>query len=318
MALPFVRPVHRAVPRRPFDAEDPRALDLLKPWDDKARFDAALLGVPFDEAVIGRRGARFGPAAILEAFRYNSTYSPPLGLDLWRRVRVADAGELEVAMDVRETHDRLAQAVEAIVRTRAVPVVLGGDNSLSFATAKGLAARRKRVGLVVLDAHADLRPVRDGVITSGTSYRRVIDELKVPGKRVVEIGLKGFVNSRAHMEWGRRKGITFVTADEARQRGVARVVEEALARLAKECEGVFLSLDVDVLDQADAPGVSAPSPGGLRAPDLFEAMRIAGAHPKVHAVDLVEVAPPLDPTGNTARIAATALLHLFAGIARRK
>ena len=315
--LPYVKPSRARLPRKPFDAEDPRALDLLRPWKAGERYDTVLLGVPFDGAVLGRKGARFGPDAIREAFRYDSTFDVETSTPLWDRLRVADAGNVEPARTTKAMHDRVTAAVAALLDTGAVPIVLGGDNSLSFASARALVNRRGRMGLVVLDAHADLRPVKGGVVGSGTPYRRVIEELDVPGKRVFEIGLKPWANAEALVAWGKGRGVTMVTARDALGEGPVAVMERALEHVSREADAVFVSVDLDVLDQADAPGVSAPTPGGLRAPDLFTMVRRAAAFKKVAAFDIVETAPKLDPTGNTARVAATTVMHAFAGLASR-
>ncbi|MBW3582355.1 MAG: agmatinase family protein [Euryarchaeota archaeon] len=333
LTLPHVRPVEPPVRAKPFDAEDPRMLNLLQGVLPDTITGAAtrraaaarpvsIFGVPFDGAVGGRKGAAEGPAAIREAFRYFSSFDATsdtqlLGLDL------VDHGDVEVVPDdTRTTHDRAADVVEAVVRSGRVPVALGGDHSLTYAHVAGLArATEGRIGIIVVDAHYDLRPVGpDGHVSSGTPFRRILEELKpdahgprVRGMDLFEIGLRPFANSASLAAYAKGQDVRTVTTRELRLRGVDAVLSEAAERL-QQVDHLWLSIDIDGVDQAHAPGCSAPTPEGLLPEELDTISRWAGSDARFAGLDLLETAPRYDPTGNTARVGALAILHALAGL----
>lgn len=324
---PHVRPVQPPVAARPFDPHDPRALALVQgaiPRDQVTRVDAPpvhLVGVPYDETVPGRKGAAEGPAGIRAAFRYFGTYDMEHDVDI-AGLEVTDHGDLDVTGEARVVHGWLADAVGWSLRAGAVPIVLGGDNSISYGAVLGLARERPgRIGILVVDAHYDLRETKDGVITSGTPYLRILTELgdtpgRVAARDLIEIGIRPLANSRYHAEKARALGIEAVTAPDVHERGIRAVTAAALARLA-EVDHLWLSLDMDGVDPAHAPGVSAPVPGGLSAHDLLHLVGRAARHPGFAGLDITETAPPLDATGNTARLAAHAVLTALVGLAGR-
>lgn len=263
-----------------------------------------LFGIPFDGAVLGRRGARSGPPAIRAAL-YN--LKPTVGgAELPLRLR--DFGDLDVpADDVPAAHALAEEAARAIRAAGFVPVALGGDHSLTYPL---VAAHRDiRPGVVNLDAHLDVRDVLGGRINSGTSFGRLLEDGIVDGPRLVEAGVRPFATSPAYFAKAAKHGVHVLTADEVRED------PEGAATTAAHLAGghdrpLYVSIDIDVLDQAHAPGVSAPTPGGLESQHLFRFLRGIGGR-DVAGIDLVEVAPNFDPDGRTARVAAWALLELL-------
>lgn len=313
-------PAQMPTPRR--DAPDPRLVDLQA---DAARADVLLCGVPFDGAVLGRKGAAGGPTGIREAFRFLASHDPDRGVDL-APLRWHDLGDVADLRpdDTRASHEAARAALEPVFRRGKPVVVLGGDNSLSFPVAQALAQARGlghgQLGLVVLDAHYDVRPV-EGSPSSGTPYGRILTEL--PGKpclaeNLVEVGIRPFANTAHLAARAAGLGLEPITLGQVRHLGAQVVARDALRRAGDGPSTLWLSLDLDVLDQAVAPGVSAPGIGGMSLADAATLVDAVARDPRVAGMDLTECAPSLDPTGNTARAAAYLVAVFMGGVAARK
>ena len=318
---PHTKPAEVTFPAELAHPADPRIKHRLHPWDGTAA-DIVIIGVPYDEGVLlngGRPGAVEGPSAFRQALlHFGTTHDAGRATD-FDLLTLADAGDLEVVPgDPAATHERLAEAVVTILAVDAIPVIIGGGNDATFGSAKGLQQRFPSIGGVNIDAHLDMREVRDGVCHSGTPYRRIIEELGVPGSKLVTLGLHSAVNSRAHMAWAREQQVGLWGLERLREGGTAEVLSVELQRLAGQTEGLFVSIDLDVFAAAYAPGVSAPGTEGLTAEEgralAFEAGRAA----KVRLFELMELSPPHDTDNRTSRLAAL-LLHAFlAGFAQRQ
>ncbi len=293
------------------DPRWPRASEWLADARGIARdgqVDLAVIGVPTWRTSLSPTRADTTPAAVRAALARFSTWSASTGVDV-AAVRVADLGDVEDP-DGPAGEQRASQAVaEAAARARLV-LAVGGDNSLTFPVARGLAA----TGLVTLDAHHDLR---DGV-SNGSPVRRLV-EAGLAGRRVVQVGIADFANSREYAARARDLGITVIGRSELHRRSVAEVMAEALEVAAGgDAARVHVDLDVDVCDRAVAPACPASVPGGLSADELRSAARTAGADPRVVGIDVAEVDARADaPDGRTVRLAALCLLEAAAGLAAR-
>lgn len=311
--LPFTpSPAYARLPARRRDPDDPRFLDLLV--DDPSDAGLLLAGVPFDGAVIGRKGACHGPQAIRESFRYLGAWDPDHATAL--RLPVHDLGDVPVhPTDTLGVHRAVRGHLVGALADRKPLVVLGGDNSLSFPTFEALhEVHGGTWGLVVVDAHYDLRPYQD-VPNSGTSYRRILTEVPgapVAGRNLVEIGIRAYANSTGLARYAKEQGLGIYSMGTVRKKGIEAVVAEALQQAGQGVDHLFLSVDIDALDQSIAPGCSAPGAGGLTFEEAAFVVRAVALDSRTRAMDLVEVAPNLDPTGNTARTAAQ-LVATFAG-----
>jgi formimidoylglutamase len=318
---PFTRPPDVELGAPLVDPEDPRVHHCIH-LDDGGAADVALLGAPFDGGVTaggGRAGAADGPAAVRRALRragaaYDLDHDLSLD-DLW----VVDAGDVIPAAETGETHDRLEAAVGAVLARGVVPVVIGGGHDLTFATVAALARHTGGpLGGVSIDAHLDVRPVRDGRITSGTPFRRALEALpSFAGERFVVLGPHGNRNARAHVEWLRARGGQILTLAEARRLGATAAMETALARAAGGDAALFVSLDIDAAAQAFAPGCSAPSADGFAPGELLTFAFLAGRHPRVACFDVMEVNPRFDHDDRTAALAAAAIVQFLFGAAQR-
>jgi formiminoglutamase len=170
--------------------------------------------------------------------------------------------------------------------------------------------------VINLDAHLDVRDVV-GVPNSGTSFGRLLDIGLVPGANLVEVGLRDFANADAYARKARKAGATLFGAQEWID-DPKGVLQHAIEIASRDADGVYLSVDLDVLDQAEAPGVSAPTPGGVTSAQLNAAIRLVAERAPLVGADFMEVAPPLDRDGMTSRAAAHAVMSLLAALPRRR
>jgi agmatinase len=303
------------------DPDDVLVGQIVQSWEEATAADLALVGVPFDTSVLGRRGARFGPAGIRQVLLSSAACAPGLGVDLAAGPRFVDFGDVDVVhTDVAETHRRVETVVAGICRLGATPVVLGGDHGTSYATILGLAnAGGGPVGVVQIDAHLDVRALHRGEISSGTPFRRLLeapgDVLR--GSNLVQLGIGDWRNSRRYLDYSSAQGTLVIPARAVHQRGPEAVVGDALTRATDGTRGFFVSFDLDALDPAYAPGVSAHAPGGLTAVEALEIVFQLGQHPLCRGFDLVELAPPLDVQDLSSHLAAALTLHFLAASAIR-
>ena len=323
MKIPHVQPAKIQLYEKPAYPADIRLRHLLLPYEGQPVF-AGLLGVPSDAGVVqggGRAGAGEGPSAIrLQLKRHGTAYNFEKTADL-STLSLADFGDLiPDEKSVEQTHHRLTAAVEAIVGLGAVPIVLGGGHDLTFGGVRALAQRTEgTVGGFTLDAHFDVREAVNGIPTSGTPFRNILDKLRnVPGDHFVEIGGNGLVNAKEHFDYLVGKKARIFSLSETRRKGMGEAVEKALQIAGHGAEKIFCSIDIDSVAQAFAPGVSAPSSDGFTPEEVSLAAYLAGLHPKVDYFDIMEMNPVFDQEGRTARLAAALILHFLAGLAGRK
>ncbi len=307
------------LPKRRPGASDPRLLDLFT--DEAATADVLVCGIPYDAAVIGRKGASGGPTAIREALRFVASHDADAGVDL-AALRLHDLGDVAglPEQDVLAAHAVVRRVLRQPLGTGRPLVVLGGDNSLSFPIIQALADNvRGGIGVVVLDAHYDVRPY-DGQPTSGTPYRRVLEELdgRVKGQHLVEVGIRPFANTKALADYAAAAKMPIHTVADVRRRGMKRVAAKALKQAGAGTDHIWLSVDIDGLDQSFASGCSAPGAGGLTFDEAATLVRHVASDARCRGMDLVEVAPNLDASGNTARTAAQLVAEFVGGFLGRR
>jgi len=281
--------------------------------EQAAKRRLAVIGAPLHAASLTPGRCDLAPPAIRAALERLGTYDVELDVDV-REVAARDLGDLPLAdADPETALEPLSGAVaEATADTEAI-VLLGGDNSVTRPGLRGLGV--EDAALLTIDAHLDLRDTSSG-LTNGNPVRALLED-GLPGSNVVQVGIQAFANSRRYAEVARDEGITVVTADESRRRGMEAVVGEALQTLAGRARMIYVDLDVDVLDRAFAPGSPGSRPGGLTPAEVGAAARTAGRHPKVRAMDIVEVDPTTDVADVTVLAAASFLLSFAAGLAAR-
>ena len=294
--------------------------------DDLGTHDVVIIGSPIDWGATNRPGARFGPGAIRGGDYLDLNAKRPhvmTGIDPFSVFDVVDVGDLVLAPGyLEEGLDLTRQAVERIARTGAVPMVLGGDHSITFANATAVAdvLGHGEVALVHFDAHADTGTTHFGHLYGhGTPMRRLIESGAVPGHRFAQIGLRGYWPSPEVVEWMGEQGMRWWFMSDLVERGIDLVVDEAVAHVTDGADAVFLSIDVDVVDPGMAPGTGTPEPGGMTARQLLDTVRRLCRELSIVGADIVEVAPPYDGPGEiTAMLGNRLVLEILNGMAERK
>jgi formimidoylglutamase len=300
------------------DPNDKRLAQIIKAAQKSQPEAVNIVGIPFDGAVLGRKGAKEGPAAIRDAILGFSNYNVELGMSL-EEARIFDLGDLVVGSDVLKAHRQIESEISQDLAENSLLAVIGGDNSISLPSLRAFARRFGEIGLIVLDSHFDLRGKIGGRPTSGSSYGLAIDGVGgLDPKRVVEIGIHGFLNSKKYFEKAKELGITIYTAGDVAGLGPAAVAERAYEIASKGAKAIFLSVDLDAIDIGYVSGVSAPSAGGMSSQQLFELVYEIASQSMVKCADFVELAPSLDPSEKSQRVAATVLVYLIAGFSSRK
>lgn len=289
---------------------------------------AILVGVPMRLGSIS--GGRFdlAPAAIMAAADRYVAHRPEEPAPMSELgVQMVQAEELRavVSMTPQAAFDPIRRHVGVSIEDwvgRVHPhwatVIVGGDNSITRPGVHAAAAHGsiERTGLLTLDAHHDLRDTAPG-LSNGNPVRALLED-GLPGANVAQVGIQPLANPQQSSELARQAGIHVVTADAVRGRGVKMAVEEALGLLDVRVDAIYVDIDVDVLDRAFAPGCPGSRPGGLAPAQIQAAARRCGEHPKVRAIDIVEVDPDRDVGEVTVLAAASFLLAFASGLARRE
>lgn len=283
--------------------------------------DVAIVGAPMDEYVTHRPGARFGPRAIRAAIDGGGrpkAWHMDLGVDPFAELVVVDHGDAEVVPgDPAASHVAISAAVGRVVGAGAIPVVLGGDHSIAYPDVAAVAAALPHGSLAVVqfDTHTDTATENWGVARAhGTPFRHLVDEGILPGERLVQAGLRGYWPNPEEWAWARGAGVRWHRMEDVDERGIDAVVDEVLAQI-EGAEHLFLSVDVDVLDPAFAPGTGTPEPGGMSTRELLRAIRKLTVARGLAGMDVVEVSPPYDQSGITAMAAHRVVVDALAGLA---
>jgi agmatinase len=286
--------------------------------------DVAVLGAPFDDGTSHRPGARYGPRAIRTADDGGRSGRPhmTLGVDPLEVLKVVDYGDVAAAPgDLARSHEALAVRLRQIIAAGAIPLVLGGDHSLSLPTLRVLAEEHGAEAYAVLhlDTHADTADELYGVrLSHGTPFRVACEEGALLGRNIVQVGLRGTWPGPDLFEWMCSAGFRWHTMDEIVERGLVPVMRDAVERTGAAAPRAYLSVDIDVLDPAFAPGTGTPEPGGLTTRELLWAVRHAARELDLCAADVVEVSPPYDQAGITALAAERVAVEVLAGTAARR
>ncbi|HSK54828.1 MAG TPA: agmatinase [Jiangellales bacterium] len=298
--------------------------DLDEP-ETCAGVDVVIVGAPFDGGTSHRPGARFGPSAIRTTdYLAHDGSRPSLALraDGLRDLRVVDAGDVEMfSGDAARSCRDLEAAVEKVARSGAVPVVLGGDHTITWPDVTGVARAVGwgRVSVVHFDAHADTGDVEFGsLIGHGQPMRRLIESGAARGDRFLQLGLRGYWPPPEVLDWMAAQRMRSYEMTEIGRRGLDECLSEAFAIATDDCDGVFLSVDIDVCDPGHAPGTGTPEPGGISARQLLDAVRRICLELPVVGMDVVEVSPPYDHADITAALANRVVLEALSALARRR
>ncbi|MEY9912328.1 agmatinase [Catenulispora sp. MAP12-49] len=298
--------------------------DLGEPGS-MAGADVVIVGAPFDGGTTHRPGTRFGPQAIRQACYLPHDGSRPslaLRVDGLRDLRVVDAGDVEMyAGDIEASISAIEAAVHTIAASGAIPVVLGGDHTVALPNATGVARHHGfgRVSMIHFDAHADTGDIEFGHLHGhGQPMRRLIESGAIRGDRFLQVGLRGYWPEPETLSWMAEQRMRSYEMTEIVTRGLPECLTEAFAIATDDCDGVYLSVDIDVADPGHAPGTGTPEPGGLSGRDLLDAVRRICYELPVLGLEIVEVSPPYDHADITAALGNRVVLEALSAIARRR
>jgi agmatinase len=308
-------------PRGPVDATrvpryaGPTTFARLPRLDEVARADVAVLGVPFDSGVSYRPGARFGPGHIRASSKLLRPYSPALDVEPFGVLQVADAGDVAVnPFDIAEAIASVETAATSLRADGTRLLTLGGDDTIALPLLRAVGRDVGPVAVLHFDAHLDTWDTYFGApYTHGTPFRRASEEGLLDLERCLHVGTRGPLYASTDLSDDAALGFAVVRSDDYEEVGVRPVVERMRARLGTG--PVYVSIDIDVLDPAHAPGTGTPEAGGLTSRELLQTLRgLVGSD--IVGADIVEVSPPYDHAEMTGIAAAHVAYDLLAVLAR--
>ncbi len=275
-----------------------------------AGLDVAFVGVPFDIGTSNRPGARLAPRQIRDESRMLRPYNMATRAAPFDCLRIADAGDVPInTFNLLKSIDIIERHFDALLASGALPLTMGGDHTIVLPILRALHRRLGPVGLVHVDAHADINDEMFGEkIAHGTPFRRAVEEGLLNPQRVAQIGLRGTGYAADDFDWPRQQGFRVVQAEECWYKSLAPLMAEIRAQLGPG--PVYLSFDIDGIDPAFAPGTGTVEIGGLTVPQALEIIRGCRGL-EIVGGDLVEVSPPYDTTGNTALLGANLLFEML-------
>ncbi|WP_026744499.1 agmatinase [Leucothrix mucor] len=291
----------------------PGTMMRLPTQETAEELDVCFVGVPFDLGTSNRSGTRFGPKGIRSESTMIRPYSMWLGFSPFDALQVADIGDVAInTFNLAKSMDIIEKAYDDIMAHGAIPLTMGGDHTIVLPILRALHKKHGPIGVVHVDAHADINDSMFGEkIAHGTPFRRLVEEGILDTKRVVQIGLRTTGYSADDFNWSRDQGMRVVQAEECWHKSLAPLMEEVREQMG---DGpVYISFDIDGLDPTVAPGTGTMEPGGLTSIQGFEIVR--GCHGmNIIGGDLVEVSPPYDNSGVTSMMAANLLYEMLCAI----
>ena len=292
--------------------------------------DIAIIGAPVDMGVGNRPGARYGPRAIRQAdywpkpAKLSNLYHLNLEVFPLKEMNVVDFGDANCPpSSLEKSHEADEKKVTEALEADAIPIVLGGDHSVTWPSATAVAKKYGygNVGMVHFDAHADTRESSYGdvLIGHGSPMRRLIESGAIPGKNFVQIGLRGPWPPPVDQKWMKDQGMRWHLMAEIEKKGFDSVLEMAISEALDGPDKLYISVDVDVMDPAFAPGTGTPEPGGISSLELLRAIREIVLSKGMVAMDVVEVAPVYDQPGDiTAQAAHRCVYEAISALAKKK
>uniref|UniRef100_A0A7C4QSE2 Agmatinase n=1 Tax=Schlesneria paludicola TaxID=360056 RepID=A0A7C4QSE2_9PLAN len=282
---------------------------------DFAGAEAVILGIPYDSSTSYRSGCRFGPRAIREQSLLLWGYNNAQRVAPFRELKLVDAGDVEVVpVDILATHLAIETAAERVLSAGASLFCLGGDHSISLPLLRQHARRYGPPAVIHFDAHPDTWDCEyhGHKYSHGTPFVRALEEGVIDAAAYVQIGIRGPTGGPEDYAQAERLGARMITIDELRSRTFAEILAEVHLRVG--CRPLYLTLDIDCVDPAFAPGTGTPEVGGLTSYEILQLVRgLRGLH--LIGGDLVEVCPPYDPAGITSILAANLVFEMLSLLA---
>ncbi|MGG3470589.1 agmatinase family protein [Neobacillus pocheonensis] len=293
----WVRPEGR-IPEKVHEWIQP--IDSAADPEKSKEAEIVVVGVPLSRSSISASGASEFPDAFRRAWKGFTTYNLDEDVDL-AEMTALDVGDVPMHVtDIPRCHENIIEASTALHShfVNSKVCAIGGDHSITAMMVKGLkkAKPEERIGILQFDTHFDLRDMSDNGPSNGTPMRNLIESGVLNGTDMYNIGLHGFFNTKELKQYADEKGVNYITLGRARKKGIEETVLQCLEELSAKVDTIYLTVDMDVLDIAYAPGVPASTPGGMTTAELLDGVLAAGRHPKVKAMDIV----CLDPLKDTA------------------
>ncbi|RDE18141.1 agmatinase [Motiliproteus coralliicola] len=288
----------------------PATFMRLPPVELSPTLDAAFIGVPLDIGVSNRPGARLGPREIRDESRMLRPFNVSTGADPYNSLCVGDIGDVPInTFNLQKSIDIIERYYDEVLENDVMPLTIGGDHTIALPILRALKKKHGPVGLVHIDAHADINDHMFGEkIAHGTPFRRAVEEGLLDCERVVQIGLRGTGYSIDEYDWSKEQGFRVVQAEECWHKSLEPLMAEVREQVG---DGpVYLSFDIDGLDPAFAPGTGTAEIGGLTTHQGIEIIRGCRGMNLVGG-DLVEVSPPFDQSRNTSVLAAGLLFEML-------
>src|SRR5215470_16944145 len=276
---------------------------------DPDELEIALVGIPFDGGTTYRPGTRFGPRHVREQSVLIRPWNPVLNINPFQQFRIADFGDFSVIpLSIEDTFARVETQMQALLDVGVRCVSVGGDHSLSLPLLRSVAKKHGPVALIQFDAHNDLWDEYFGCRYShGTPFRRAIEEGLIRDGRFLQVGLRGQVYSEHDFEFAKEHSVRMITAEQFHTAGIELFRKELAAF---HDIPVYVTLDIDCVDPAFAPGTGTPQIGGFSSYQIVELVRALKSL-QIVSCDLVEVSPPYDTGEITSLLAANLLFEML-------
>ena len=279
---------------------------------DVGRFDAAVMGVPFDGGTTYRPGTRFGPQGMRRISALYTPYNYEMGVDLREQMTLCDAGDVfTIPANIEKTFDQVTKAMSHVFSSGAMPVILGGDHSIGYPTVRGIAqCTTKKIGIIHFDRHADIQEKDLDERMHTTPWFHATNMDNVPATNLVQIGIGGWQVPREAVKQIRERNTNILTMRDVEELGIDKVAELALEWAWKDADAVYLSFDVDCVDCGFVPGTGWPEPGGFLP---REALSLVGkvAAEGLCGMEVVEVSPPYDTSDITSLFGARVIVDVL-------
>ncbi len=279
---------------------------------DVGKYDVAVVGVPFDGGTTYRPGTRFGPQGIRRISALYTPYNYEIGVDLREQLKLCDAGDVfTIPANIEKTFDQISKGIGHIFASGAMPVILGGDHSIGFATVRGIAQQTdKRIGIIHFDRHADIQEKDLDERMHTTPWFHATNLPNVPASNLVQVGIGGWQVPRQAVAEARKRNTTIITMHDVERLGLDKVAEIALDYAWKDADAVYLSWDIDSVDAGFVPGTGWPEPGGFLPREILYLL-CAVAKEGLCGMEVVEVSPPYDVSDITSLLAMRGIVDVL-------
>jgi agmatinase len=282
---------------------------------DVGKYDAAVLGVPFDGGTTYRPGTRFGPQGIRRISALYTPYNYEMGVDLREQMTLCDVGDVfTIPANIEKTFDQITKAVGHVFASGALPIILGGDHSIGFATVRGIAQQTdRRIGIIHFDRHADIQEKDLDERMHTTPWFHATNLPNVPASNLIQIGIGGWQVPRPAVAEARKRDTTILTMHDVERLGLDKVAEIALEVAWKDADAVYISFDIDSVDAGFVPGTGWPEPGGFLPREILYLLGLV-AKEGICGMEVVEVSPPYDISDITSLMALRGIVEVLGSL----